>query len=761
MVIAGVLIAGGLYYAGIRVFDTYSSQNKELASHLVKRPKIKRAADYANKAKQAKQAHPNSSSTTNSERKYNEENTKNTKSNIQSDTKTQSAHYNAASSFVGDTRREQAKAYGGKVKPSQEKRINQRMRGVSIGMMGASLIGTTVFPPALLLLVPGFVYTATPIARTAVDGVAKRKRAVLEIIDLFFYTSTMLTGQYFLGSVNGWLYHLNRQFTLNTEDQSEQRILRVIENMPQKVWVLRGKVEINVPIQEVEALDVISVEAGQVVPVDGIVIEGFAVIDEQVLTGEARPVEKAEGMYCLASTLVIEGRVLIQVQQLGAETVASKVGSMLRQSLDYRDYVVAEAQREADATTLPLLALGALSIPIAGWKGATAVIGMSYGYNLRLINPLIAMSYLGLSAEENVLIKDGRVLDVLHKVDAIVFDKTGTLTLPKPVFQQVYTINNYSGDDLLRYAAATEVNQAHPIAAAIVEAAKLRDLEIPVIINSKISPGFGLWAELEGLGKQRVYLGSAKYMIEQSIELPEGFRETAIEIQNSGHALIYIAIGNTLEGAIELQTSLRPEAKEVVEKMQSNGLACYIVSGDLSEPTQQVADRLGIEHFQAEVLPEEKAIFIEKLQKEGKTVCFVGDGINDAVALKKADVSISLSGAAMMATDTAQIVMIEGTLSQLPFLFTIGKQYRSSYQLNFNVAAAISALTIGGILAFKWGVAAVMLANQLSLAQGIGQAFQPLAAYGTAIQMAAKKEKSDTNQSTTTDIILHSMNEAN
>jgi len=384
--------------------------------------------------------------------------------------------------------------------------------------------------------------------------------------------------------------------------------------------------------------------------------------------------------------------------------------------------------------------LGAVSLPVVGPVGSVAIISSSYGYNLRMVSPMITLNYLSIAAQEGLLIKDGRALEKISKVDTVVFDKTGTLTISLPHFEKIHFVNQctFSENELLTLAAAAEHRQSHPIAIAILSEARKRQLILPKANHTKIELGYGISTHLN---RRQVHLGSARFMEMSNIYVSEVMNDLAEEMQERGHSMVYLAIDGMLEGIIELRPAIRPESKEVIQYLQNKGIECIIISGDHTLPTRRLAQELGITTYYSEVMPAEKANLVSLLQRQNRTVCFIGDGINDSIALKRADVSISLNGATTIATDTAQIILMDESLHHIPLLFELGKEFDKTMKRNFYQAVAISSITIGGIFVFNFGIITSILANQISLWLGMGRAISPVLAYQNAIKERRGKQR--------------------
>ncbi len=314
--------------------------------------------------------------------------------------------------------------------------------------------------------------------------------------------------------------------------------------------------------------------------------------------------------------------------------------------------------------------------------------------------------------------------------------KTGTLTQELPHVGHLFTCQGINEQQLLTYAAAAEHRQTHPIARAILQEASRRGLSVPAISEAAYEIGYGIKVTLDG---KLIRVGSHRFMAMEAITIPEEIESIRQTAHQEGHSLVYVAINDQLAGAIELVPTVRPEAKRIVDYLRQAGLEMAIISGDHERPTRALATYLGIDRYFAETLPEntypaplDKADLISQLQKEGtpvqrsrKTVCFVGDGINDSIALKKANVSISLRGASTIATDTAQIILMDQTLNELQTLFELSEQFESNMHTNLMTTVVPGVIIIGGAFAGLIGYGSSIGVFTVGLVAGITNAMRP------------------------------------
>lgn len=604
----------------------------------------------------------------------------------------------------------------------EEKTINRELAFSSIAMCGA-VIGTFFYPPLVLLSAATAFYGILPLYKDAYNSVVKERRVKNDLVIGIYLAGMLATGYYALLAITSCFYCVGSKLKYRTEDRSRKQLVNVFSQQPRFVWRLVDGVEIETPLGQLQSNDKIVVSAGEIVPVDGTVLEGIGSADQHILTGEAQAVEKEKGDAVFASTLLLTGRLTIQVEKAGSETTAAHIGKVLNEMADFRGSMESKGVALGNKTALPLLITSGLAYRFVGKVGATAILGNGFGLNMDIIAPLSMLNFLNLASKKGILVKDGRALERLKDVDTFVFDKTGTLTLDEPHVANIYVHAPLSEDELLTYAAAAEHRQTHPIAKAIQSAAKERELELPKVDEARYEVGFGIKVEADG---RLVRVGSERFMITEGIEIPTDVKELKVQCHSNGGSLILVSLEDELAGAIEMQSTIRPEAKEIIEDLHKRNISVSIISGDQEEPTRKLAKELGIDQYFANTLPENKAKLIEELQEEGHSVCFIGDGINDAIALKQADVSMSLLGATSVATDTAQIVLMDKSLTQIPYLLDLTKKLDKTIRNGFLTTIVPGVICIGGVFFLHFGLVAAEALFLVGLYSGLGVAMKPL-----------------------------------
>ncbi|MEK8020996.1 MAG: heavy metal translocating P-type ATPase [Candidatus Parabeggiatoa sp.] len=593
---------------------------------------------------------------------------------------------------------------------------------LSAGLMVLSTGGALGYPLLTFLSLPGFIYLSVPILWHGYQELFKKRTIGAGVLDSVI-AFVMLGLQYFFASAFFFtLYYISRKILLKTEDSSRQSLINIWGETPQFVWIEQEGVELEISFEQLQVGDVVILHAGETIPVDGIVKKGIGNVDQHILTGEAQPTEKIVADRVFASTVLLSGQLHIKVDKAGTETVAAKIKNILNNTTDYKSSLQARGEKIAEQAALPTLILGAITLPILGAGSAATILLASFGAQMRVVAPISVLNFLKMASEQAILIKDGRALEILHSVDTVVFDKTGTLTQEQPYVKAIHTCQDQTENDILCYAAAAEYKQKHPIALAIQKEAQNRHLDLPMIDEANYEIGYGLKVRLDD---KLIRVGSIRFMTMEKIIIPPSILMFQTKSHDQGSSLVYVAVNEQLSGTIELQATIRPEAKQVIDNLHQRGMNIVIISGDHEQPTQQLAQELGIDQYFAETLPENKAQLIEKLQKEGRSVCFVGDGINDSIALKKANVSISLRGASTIATDTAQVILMDESLKQLPLLFDLANRLEKNMRTGFITAMIPGVMCVGGVYFFHIGVITAGVLYNISLGAGVGNAMLP------------------------------------
>jgi len=523
--------------------------------------------------------------------------------------------------------------------------------------------------------------------------------------------------QYFAAALGNIIYHIGTNFIEKTRDHSRQSIVHIFDKQNREVWLLKDNIEIETPLSNVLPNDIVVVNSGEMIPVDGKIIYGLARIDEHILTGESQTIEKSLGEMVFASTLLISGTIHIKVEKAGNDTAVAKIEKVLNQTTDFKNTIQLKGEEWADKSAPYLLGASGLAALTLGFSVAAAILTASFGYQIRMVAPLSTLRYLSQASKSGILIKDGRSLERLNDVDTVLFDKTGTLTEEQPQVGQIICWGKYTSEQILRFAATAEVKLKHPIAKAILQAYTPYNKELDDIDDAHYEIGFGTKVYLK---QQVIRVGSLRFMQNEGLQWDEEKQATLEPIYQQGHSIVMVGIDDNIVGAIEIEPTIRPEIAQLVNNLKQKGIKhLMIVSGDHKKPTHQLAKKLGITEYFAEVLPENKAQIVSELQQQGRKVCFIGDGINDTIAMKQADVSISLKGASTIATDTADIILMNGDLTHLYPLFNIAGGLDNIMKKSAILVLVPTGIILIGSISFHLGLLAAVVIKQSFLGANI------------------------------------------
>jgi Cu+-exporting ATPase len=453
-----------------------------------------------------------------------------------------------------------------------------------------------------------------------------------------------------------------------TKGKTSEAIKKLIGLQPKEAIVIKDNKEIKIPISEVKVGDIILVKPGEKIPVDGIVLDGYSAVDEKMITGESIPIEKKSGDEVIGATINKTGVLKFRATRVGKDTVLSQIIKIIEEAMGSK----AKIQLLADKISfyfVPIvffMAFLSFIIWLILGKSLTfsliifvSVLIIACPCALGLATPTAVMMGTGLAAKNGILIKNAKALEVVKDIDIVVFDKTGTLTKGEPMVTDIIKIKENINEDLiLQIAASIEKNSEHPLAQAILNKAKEKNITLNEVQEFKVMPGEGLVANLKD---KKIFLGTRKLMVDNQIN-PELIEEKMISLENQGKTAIILAQDKEIIGIIAIADTLKDYSKKTIEILHKMGKKIAIITGDNKRVAQVVAKNLGVDIVLAEVLPQEKAVQIKKLQSEGNIVAMVGDGINDAPALAQADLGIALGSGTDIAIEAGEIILIKDDL---------------------------------------------------------------------------------------------------
>jgi Cu2+-exporting ATPase len=566
-----------------------------------------------------------------------------------------------------------------------------------------ALVGGPLGLPIPPVVIGGTIaITAIPIAQRAIESIVSEGRLNIDFLDLAAITITTLQGQFISPSIMIFLVEMGEAIREQTAKSSKRQTLDLLDSLKQLVWVERNGEKQQIAIHDVHPGDVVIVYPGDQIPVDGHIIRGKALIDEQKLTGESMPVMRRKGQVVYTSTLVREGQLYIRTEKVGVETRAGQIIKIMQDAPVHDTRIENYAANIANQAVVPTLLLSGVVFAFTrNFARAASVLTLDFATGIRVSVPTTVLAALTYAARRGILIRSGRALEKLAEVDAVVFDKTGTLTQGEAVVVSVERVNqSISTLQLLELAAAAEQRLTHPVADAIVRYAQEQGAKILPRGKWDYHIGLGVRAQIDG---QTVLVGSDRFLLQEGVSL-ERLQQQQQHLLSGCNSLIYVASNGELMGLIAYRDPLRPESRAVIKALRKTAkMEIHLLTGDKKQTAIAVAEELGIENAltHAEAFPEEKVAVVKDLHSQGKTVAFIGDGINDSPALAYADVSVSFANGSDVARETADVVLMENNLRGLPEAIAIARQAMDLIHQNTgivaipNLGALVLAVAIG------------------------------------------------------------------
>ncbi|MFV0314005.1 MAG: heavy metal translocating P-type ATPase [Anaerotignum sp.] len=465
------------------------------------------------------------------------------------------------------------------------------------------------------------------------------------------------------------LITLGKYMETRSKGKTSEAISKLMNLAPKTATILKDGLEIEVPIEEVLEGDTIIVRPGHSIPVDGTILEGFSAIDESAITGESMPVEKQAGDMVIGATINKSGFFKMKATRVGTNTTLAQIINLVEEATSSKAPIAKLADRVSGVFVPIVICISILSALIWFFAGQTFAFSLSIGIAVLVIScpcalglatPTAIMVGTGKGAENGILIKSAESLEIAHKLDTIVLDKTGTLTEGKPKVTDIFLANGVLKNPFLRLVASLESLSEHPLGEAVVAYAKENNISLLSAKNLLATPGQGIEAEIEG---KQICGGNLKMMLAKNISLGE-YEQIGETLANEGKTPLYFADGDKLLGILALADSLKESSKDAIDALKRMGIHVVMLTGDNQKTADAIAKKLGI-HAIADVLPQDKEQEIRRLQELGQKVAMVGDGINDAPALTRADVGIAIGAGTDVALESADIVLMKNNVTDV------------------------------------------------------------------------------------------------
>lgn len=475
------------------------------------------------------------------------------------------------------------------------------------------------------------------------------------------------------------LITLGKYFEDVSKGKTSMAIQTLVGLAPKMATVLRDGQEVEVPVEEVQVGDLIRVKPGEKVPVDGVVTEGNSTVDESMLTGESIPVSKAVGDEVIGASLNKTGSFILKATKIGKDTALSQIIQLVEQAQGSKAPIAKLADKVSGVFVPIVIALALISglawyfLGQESWVFALtitiSVLVIACPCALGLATPTAIMVGTGKGAENGILLKSGEALEEANHVNMVVFDKTGTITNGTPVVTDVVTADSTDADALIRLAASLEVASEHPLGEAIVAKAKEQEAAFDEVTNFEAIPGFGIKGHV---GETLVFLGNEKWMRENGLVNVE-MNDKANHFAEQGKTPLYIGYNNAVQGLIVVADTVKESSARAIQTLHEMGIQVAMMTGDHERTAQAIATEVGIDRVFSEVLPQDKANYVSKLQEEGYIVAMVGDGINDAPALAQAQVGIAIGTGTDVAIESADAVLMKSDLMDVPAMLKLSR----------------------------------------------------------------------------------------
>jgi Cu+-exporting ATPase len=492
---------------------------------------------------------------------------------------------------------------------------------------------------------------------------------------LYFETSAVLITLVLVG----------KYFETLAKGRTTEAISKLLNLQAKEAVVIRNGEERKVPLEQVVIGDTLIVKPGEKIPVDGIVISGASSVDESMITGESIPVDKKEGDPVIGATINTNGVLTIRAEKVGKDTALANIIKIVEEAQGSK----APIQRMADVISgifVPIVVAIAM-IAFLIWyffvvpgdiakalEVAISVLVIACPCALGLATPTSIMVGTGKGAEKGILFKGGEYLEGTHKINAVLLDKTGTVTKGKPEVTDVLKFQ----EDMLDYAVSAESGSEHPLARAIIDHGKQQEISMKPLEHFSAIPGHGVEAVID---RKNVLVGTRKLMEERSINISQ-YDAQMVKLEQQGKTAMLVAIDGELAGIIAVADTIKETSKEAIQALKHLDVEVYMATGDNKRTAEAIAKEVGVDHVYAEVLPEDKANIVEELQKQGKLVAMVGDGINDAPALAKADIGMAIGTGADVAIETADVTLVGGDLAHIPKAIQLSRKTMKNIRQN-------------------------------------------------------------------------------
>jgi Cu2+-exporting ATPase len=556
------------------------------------------------------------------------------------------------------------------------------------------LMAFSLNPVVRAVNMPLMLYNAYPIALRAWRVWRREGRLNVDFLDTLAIAASLMQGNPMAGAIVTWLIKLGDWIRDLTAAGSKRAISQLLEFQSKNAWVIRGDVITQIPASDLVVDDHVVVYPGEIIPVDGEILDGHAMIDQKTITGEGLPIMRAKGEAVFAATVIRDGQLTVRAIRVGTSTTAGQIARLVESAPIGDTRMQNHAEKLADRLVTPTLGLAIGTAVVTGdFNRFLSLVIVDYGTGIRVAAPTAVLASMTHAARAGIIIKSGGHMEKLAEVDTVIFDKTGTLTHGSPAVLDVVSYQrNITTQHLLGLAAAAETRLKHPVAEALRVKAREVGADVPFCDETKYRIGLGVEGQVNGY---YLHVGNERLMRQSDIDVRAAETDRAA-LDSQGYSCIYVAVDGTLAGLVPFTDQIRPESREIIARLHDMGIRnTVMLTGDNAVVARAVGKKLGLSRQFADMLPADKAEVIQQYQREGNKVAMVGDGINDSPALSFADVGIAMKYGAEVARESADVVLMEDSLWKLVKAVEISRGAVSLIRQNYAIVAGLNTLALG------------------------------------------------------------------
>jgi Cd2+/Zn2+-exporting ATPase len=536
-----------------------------------------------------------------------------------------------------------------------------------------------------------------PVFKLAVTNILRDFDLTAGVMVSVAMIAALIVGEYGAMALVAFMMVIGEALEDFTREKADQALKELNQLTPAMVTIRMDGEDVETPIDRVRKGDIALIRPGGRIPVDGIIVEGTAAVDQSSITGESMPIDKASGEKVYAGTFVSSGALTVEVEEVGETTTLGKMIQLVEEAQSTQAPVQRVANRYANFFAPVAITIAGIVWMVTGepLRGVTMLVAIC-PCSLVLATPTSIVAAIGNMARNGVLVKHGTAMEQVGKVDVVAFDKTGTVTFGEPIVTSVNPLNGYSEDELLKITASAERSSEHPLAKAIIREASDRGLELQTPEDFESLAGHGISARVDG---KTVAVGE-KMLEEKNVHMDSDGIESS---KAQGYTVIPVAVDGELAGYINVADTVRPESAKAIKDLKKLGISkTLLITGDSRIVGEKVGGDLGVSEIYTEVLPEKKLEIIRQLQADGHRVAYIGDGVNDAPALAAADIGIAMGSiGTAVAMETADVVLLTDEIGQVPYLIELSQATMVNIRTNIAVSMTI---VLGSVVASALGV---------------------------------------------------------